>query len=299
MRIVYFGTAEFAVPALERIASRVVAVVSQPDRPRGRQSRVLPSPVSERAIALGLPLLRPEKARDPAFIDELKALDADVFVVAAYGQILRQVVLDIPKRGCFNLHGSILPAYRGAAPIQRCLMNGDAETGVTLMLMDAGMDTGDMVAVARTPIDPAETAGELTPRLARVAADLIEAWLPRIAAGDFPREPQDDSQATHASKLTREDGFLELSRPSYVVFNQFRGVTPNPGASIGDLLVHDCAVAEASGQPGTIVALKPHVVVACGEGGLALITVQAPGRKAMSGRDWANGARMTVGSRLL
>ena len=231
----------------------------------------------------------------------LAAIPADVFVVAAYGQIVPQAVLDMPARGCINLHGSILPRWRGAAPIQRAIEAGDTESGVTLMQMDKGMDTGDIISIARTQIGKDETAGELYSRLATLAADEVEAWIEKIVAGDYPRTPQDDALATHAAKVTKDDAKLETGMQAQVAYDKFRAFTPAPGAWLetanGPLKVHSAGLLkDRSGEPGTILDEDSSLVVAFSEGALALDVVQPAGKAKMRGRDYRNGARLRTGS---
>lgn len=302
MRLVYFGTAEFAVPALQRLASHVVLVVSQPDRPKGRKMQLQPSPVRMAAEALGLPIATPERARSAEFIDEIRALNADALVVAAYGQILSTSLLESAVRGGINLHGSILPEYRGAAPIQRSLLDGQTKTGVTLMQMDRGMDTGDTIAVAEMTIGPEETAGELTPRLAELAADLVESWIERIVAGDYPRTPQDHARHSMAPKVLKDEAELDFGNSATHEFNRYRAFTPVPGTFFqtdsGPVRVWRCARASGSGEPGTVLQVLPELEVAFGSGSLVMAEVSPAGKKRMSGRDFANGARLSVGSLL-
>lgn len=302
MRLIYFGTADFAAPALRAVADSVVLVVSQPDRPTGRGLKLQASPVKQAALELGLPVETPEKCRAPEFVERLRSEQADALLVAAYGQILSQSVLDSAKRGGINLHGSILPEYRGAAPIQRAILDGKTETGVTLMQMDRGMDTGDMIAIARTPIAPDETAGMLTPRLAEIAADLAREWMPKIVAGDYPRSPQDSTLATMAPKVTKAEAEIWFERSAADEYNRFRAFTPAPGAYliVGETPVKllELARAEGSGQPGTLLSLSPDPIFTFGESALGFVRVQPAGKAAMSGRDWVNGLRLKVGDRL-
>ncbi|MBX7133312.1 MAG: methionyl-tRNA formyltransferase [Fimbriimonadaceae bacterium] len=302
MRLIYFGTADFAVPALRAIADSVVLVVSQPDRPTGRGLKLQASPVKQAALQLGLPIETPEKCRAPEFVERLRAEHADALLVAAYGQILSPAVLDSAKRGGINLHGSILPEYRGAAPIQRAILDGKTETGVTLMQMDKGMDTGDMIAITRTPIGPDETAGMLTPRLAEIAAELAREWMPKIVAGEYPRTSQDSEHATMAPKVTKAEAEIRFERSAGDEYNRFRAFTPAPGAYllVGEAPVKllELARVEGSGQPGTLIAINPEPVVAFIQGALSFPRVQPAGKAAMSGRDWVNGLRMKVGDRL-
>lgn len=303
MKLVYFGTAEFAVPALRAVAQWTSLVVSQPDRPSGRGMKLQPSPVKRAAEELGIPVLTPEKARDPEFIQRIHEEQADALLVAAYGQILRPALLEAARQGSINLHGSILPKYRGAAPIQRAILEGETETGVTLMQMDVGMDTGDMIALATTPIGPDETAGDLTPRLADLAAGLAREWMPRIAAGDYPRTPQDNDRATHAAKIEKAEAELRPDRPAEEEYRRFRAFTPAPGAYLmtaeGPVKVTQARwVPEAEGTPGTVAALHPDVVIAFQTGGLQLLEVAPPGRKRMSGTDYVHGLRLRPGDAL-
>lgn len=301
MRLVFFGTSAFAVPALQRLKDDVVLVVTQPDRPSGRGMETKPSDVKRAASQLGLPAETPEKCRDKAFIESLKALAPDAFVVASYGQILSKALLEVPKRGSVNLHASLLPKYRGAAPIQHAILNGETETCVTVMMMDEGMDTGDIVATQGTPIGPDETKGELHDRLALTAAELAARWLPKIIAGDFPRTPQDSTKATYAPKVTKGDAELHFDLPADKEFDRYRAFTPAPGAwvdtKLGPLKLRKVSKggrASPQAAPGTVVSTKPFEV-AFAEGSLVLVTVQPEGRKAVAGEDFANGARLSVG----
>jgi methionyl-tRNA formyltransferase len=298
MRVVYFGTSEFAVPALRVLAPRVVLVVTQPDRPSGRGMKLTPSPVKKIALELGLPVETPEKARDPEFVEKILALRADVHVVAAYGQILSVKLLETAKRGGVNLHGSILPKYRGAAPIQRAIFEGESETGVTLMQMAKGMDTGDMIDVVRTPIQPNETYGELHARLADIAAIQIGDWIERIVAGNYPRVIQDEAQATHASKIDRSETELSFGRGAESEYLRFRAFTPNPSCflntAVGRLKLVEMGRSELSGEPGTILSLNP-LIIAFKQHSLILKVVQPEGKPKVAGSDWANGQRLSIG----
>lgn len=302
MRLIYFGTGAFALPALRALAPHVVLVVTQPDRPTGRGMKLRPAPAKLLAQELGLTVESPERSRAPEFVALLRELAADALVVASYGQILSTAVLESARRGGINLHGSILPEYRGAAPIQRCLLDGRTETGITLMQMDRGMDTGDAIEVVRTPIGPDETYGELQDRLALLAADLAVAWMPRIVAGDYSRTPQENDRATIAPKIEKAEAELVFSRHAKGEYDRFRAFTPAPGAFLrtfsGTLRIHQARHSDAAGEPGAVLAVSPEPVVAFGGGALRLLEVQPEGKKRMSGRDWANGARLTVGSLL-
>jgi methionyl-tRNA formyltransferase len=303
LRLAYFGSADFALPALQRLAPHVVLVVSQPDRPQGRGKKLQPTPISAWAREAGLPVQTPEKARDPGFIQGIRDLNLDALVVAAYGQILKPSLLESASKGGINLHGSLLPAWRGAAPIQRAVEAGDSVTGVTLMQMDEGMDTGCMIAKVTAAIAPHETAGELTARLALAAADLAEAWMPSIVAGGCPCEAQDGSLATLARKVGKEDARMDLFLPGEVLYRRFRAFTPAPGAWIpladGPLKIRRARHLSMGGEPGAILAAQPELTVACGEGSLILLEVQPPGKGAMSGSDWARGRRLEPGARLI
>jgi len=297
LRIVYFGTSEFAVPALQALAPNVVMVVSQPDRPSGRGMKMHSSPVKQAALELGLPVETPEKARVPEFVEQIAALEADVHVVAAYGQILSMKLLETARNGGINLHGSILPYYRGAAPIQRAILNGDHETGVTLMQMDKGMDTGDMIEITKTQIGPDETYGELQTRLSIIAQDLIEAWIERLAGGNYPRTPQDNDLATYANKIDRTETELSFERNAQEEYNRFRAFTPAPSVFLqtrhGRLKVKEARFQPLEGAAGKVLALNP-LTVAFGQGSLELHAVQPEGKPSMSGTSWAAGKRLTV-----
>lgn len=303
MKVVYFGTGVFAVPTLQRLAKHISLVVTQPDRPSGRRLQLHPAPTKVAAVELGIPVESPEKSRSAEFLARLVDEHADLLLVASYGQILSEAVLNSARQGGVNLHGSILPKYRGAAPIQRAIEAGEPETGITLMQMDRGMDTGDMIDVVRTPIGPDETYGELQDRLAVIAADLAEAWIERLAAGEYPRTAQDAREATVAPKVDRSETELDLNAPATSIYNRYRAFSPAPGASVatnlGRLKLRSVRLSEMAGTPGTIVALNPEVVVACSTGGLVLREVQPEGKRSMPGRDWANGARLRIGDNLL
>jgi methionyl-tRNA formyltransferase len=299
MRLVYFGTGTFALPALRDLAPHIALVVTQPDRPTGRGMKMQPAPAKLVAQELGLAVESPEKTRAPEFVARLRELDADALVVASYGQILSTAVLESAKRGGINLHGSILPQYRGAAPIQRCILDGQTETGITLMQMDRGMDTGDMIEIVRTPIGPDETYGELQDRLALIAADLAVAWMPRIVQGDYLKTPQNNDLATIAPKIGKSEAELSFSKPAAQEYNRFRAFTPAPGpflrTSMGLLRLHNVRPAEGTGEPGTLIAVAPEPTIAFAQGALRLTEVQPEGKRRMSGRDWANGARLKIG----
>jgi len=301
MKFVYFGTADFAVAPLAAIAPHVALVVSQPDRPSGRGMKLQPSPVKAKALELGIPVLTPEKCREDAFIAAVAEFEPDALIVAAYGQIMPMRLFETAKHGGINLHGSLLPKYRGAAPIQRAIMNGDAETGVTLMQMDKGMDTGDMIDMVRTPIGADETYGELATRLSELAAAQLAEWASRLAGGDYPRTPQDHAHATHAAKIDRSESVLATDRNVQQEYNRFRGVTPAPGALLpsqwGDLKIRAARLSSLAVPKGELLVQK-GLFVGFEGGALELVTLQAPGAKPMSGADFANGHRVSSGMKL-
>lgn len=304
MRIVFMGTPDFAVPCLQRLLEdghEVPAVFTQPDKPVGRHAVLTPPPVKQLALSHGIPVYQPTKMRDGTAAALLRELAPDCLVVVAYGRILPQEILDVPPRGCVNIHGSLLPRYRGAAPIQWSVIRGEAVTGVTSMFMDAGMDTGDIIDTLTTPIGENETAGELFERLAPLGARLLSTTLAAIADGTVTRRPQNDAEATMAPMLEKAMGRLDLTRPARELHNQVRGMNPWPGAfcTVGGktLKIHETRVAAGSGAPGTLLCADP-VTVACGEGALQLVTVQPEGKPRMAAEAWLRGARLPQGARL-
>ncbi len=302
MKIVFFGTGSFAVPAMRAVAKDVALVVTQPDRPSGRGFHSKPSEVRLAALDLGLPVAAPENAKDPDFVEKIRSINADALVVASYGQILPQALLDSARCGAINLHGSLLPKYRGAAPIQRCIQDGDHKTGVTLMQMDKGMDTGDVIAIGRTDIDPDETYGELQIRLANMASEMIRLWMPRIDAGDYPREAQDASLATIARKVEKSEALLVWDKPAAGEYDRFRAFTPSPGAflrtSLGIVKLSKAHRAQVGGTPGSVLTGGAGCLVAFVDGSLDLLEVQPEGKRRMSGRDFMNGFRLRPGASL-
>ena len=304
MRIVFMGTPDFAVPCLQRLLEdghEVPAVFTQPDKPVGRHAVLTPPPVKQLALSHGIPVYQPTKMRDGTVAALLRELAPDCLVVVAYGRILPQEILDVPPRGCVNIHGSLLPRYRGAAPIQWSVIRGETVTGVTSMFMDAGMDTGDIIDTLTTPIGENETAGELFERLAPLGARLLSTTLAAIADGTVTRRPQNDAEATMAPMLEKAMGRLDLTRPAQELHNQVRGMNPWPGAfcTAGGktLKIHEPRVAAGSGAPGTLLCADP-VTVACGEGALQLVTVQPEGKPRMAAEAWLRGARLPQGARL-
>lgn len=311
------GTPEFAVPFLEALArSRhtVLAVVTRPDRPRGRGHRVTPSPVKEAALRLGLPVLQPQKASDPGFLDTMAQLAPDVIVLVAYGQLIPPRLLQLPPRGCINVHPSLLPRHRGASPIQAALLAGDEETGVTTMYMDEGLDTGDVILQRRLPISREDNLETLQQKLIDLGVPLLLETLDRVEAGTAPRLPQDESQATYAPKLSKADGELQWDQAAVELERKVRAFTPAPGAftRLGQRTVRvwqaraeeilDSRTGGLDPQgatAGTVLAVGDQgLAVACGRGILWLQVVQPENGRRMTGRDLANGYRIKPGDRL-
>lgn len=302
-RIIFMGTPAFAVPSLRALAGRysVAGVVTQPDRPAGRGRQPVASPVKQWAVGAGLPLLQPARLREPAAQEQLTAWAPDLIVVAAFGQLLPPAVLSLPRYGCLNVHASLLPRWRGAAPIAAAIAAGDAETGVTLMLMDAGLDTGPMLAKRAAPIQPADTTAALTERLAELGAALLIDSLPDYLAGALPAEPQPPGLATYAPQLRKEAGRLDFARPAAELERQLRAVTPWPGAYTlwqdQPLKILAVRVLDETPAPaGTVFAASDGPAVACGFGAVALDLVQPAGKKPMAGPDFIRGARHFIGS---
>lgn len=299
MRIGFFGTSNFAVPVLRSVAPHVVLVVSQPDRPRGRGHALTPTPVRLVATELGLPVETPERSRAPEFVERLRSLELDLLLVVAYGQILSMDTLNAARQGGVNLHGSLLPKYRGAAPIQRAIMEGQTETGVTLMQMAKAMDAGDVIDRRSTPISAAETYGELSARLALIAGGMAADWVARLCGGSYPRVPQDEKDATYAPKIVKEDGRLDVSEAAELQHRRFRAVTPEPGAvlptTFGDLKVLAASLDPASGPAGCIGEASAALQVFFAHGSLLFERVQFPGRKPVTGVEAANGLRLKSG----
>jgi methionyl-tRNA formyltransferase len=313
LRLVFMGTAELASASLRALVAssrfQIAAVVSQPDRPKGRDLKPQPPPVKQAALELGLSVLQPERARHPDFIEQLRRLAPDLIVVAAYGQILPQSILDLPRHGCLNVHTSLLPRHRGAAPIQWAILEGDAETGITLMQMDAGLDTGPMVTTRTTRIEPTDNAQTLHDRLAAMGAALLIETIPDYVAGRITPRPQPAPGATYARKITREDGQLDWSQPARALWNRVRGLTPWPGtfswlareASSQLLKIWEAEpVPGRIGPAGTVLeAGKRGIVVACGADALNLLTVQREGGKRLSAADYLAGHPIEPGERFL
>lgn len=305
LKIAFAGTPQFAAVALEALLHsphRVVAVYTQPDRPAGRGRRLTPSPVKVLAQTHHLPVLQPTTLRNDAVLRRLREHGADVLVVAAYGLILPREALDACPLGAVNIHASLLPRWRGAAPIQRAILAGDRETGVTLMQMDEGLDTGAILAERATPIGPRDTAATLHDRLARLGADLLVETLPALAAGRIEPRPQDETRATYADKLNKAEARIDWTRPADHIDRQVRAFDPWPVAHTTldgqTLRIWRARPQPGSAEPGTIVAAgRDGITVGTGEGLLILEEVQLPGKRRMAARDLAN-ARDLTGRRL-
>ena len=307
-RAVFFGTPQFAVPCLEALVeiADVVAVVCQPDKPAGRGLEVAPPPVKKRALELGLTVVQPTKLKTGEFAAWLREQKVDVALVVAYGRILPKDVLEAPRLGCVNVHASLLPKLRGAAPITWAIVRGEPETGVTLMHLDEGMDTGAMLERFATPIAEEETAGELSERLAALGALATRKGLPTFMSGGYTLVAQDHAKATVAPMLKKEDGRIDFTKSARAVHDHVRGMTPWPGAATTSrgksLKVHATRVTDipaGTAEPGTVVfADKTRVVVACGERGVELTRVQLEGKKAIGAGDWFLGRGVAEGDKL-
>ena len=299
MRIVFAGTPEFAAEHLKALLGtqhQVIAVYTQPDRPAGRGHKLMPSPVKQLAVEHGIPVYQPATLRAPEAQAELAALQPDLMVVVAYGLILPQVVLDTPRLGCINSHASLLPRWRGAAPIQRAVQAGDDESGVTVMQMEAGLDTGPMLLKVSTPIAPSDTGGSLHDRLAALGSQAVIQAVDALAAGTLTGEVQDDSLANYAHKLNKDEARIDWSRPAVELERQVRAFNPWPichSTLNGEpLKVLAATLGEGSGQPGQILAAsKDGLTVACGEGALRLTRLQLPGGKPLNFADLYNSRR--------
>jgi methionyl-tRNA formyltransferase len=315
MGIVFMGTPDFAVPSLMKLIEeghRIEAVVTQPDRPRGRGRRSLPSPVKQAALDYGLPLLQPEKIRDPDSVAALEALAPELIVTAAYGQILPQHILDLPEKGCINVHASLLPAYRGAAPIHWALIRGEKETGITIMKMDAGMDTGDIILQESIFITPRDNVGTLHKKLAQLGSELLVQAVELIRLDEHAGIPQDHSQASYAPLLKKEHERIDWLQTAEQLVNHFRGMNPWPGAytdaPAGLLKIYEGEVYTGEGDgviaredlPGTVVRIMhgKGFVVAAGKGHVLIRQVKPQNGKAMTADEYVRGYRVEEGDRL-
>ncbi len=311
LRIVFMGTAELSCASLEKLSGdnqfQVVAVVTQPDKPKGRDLKLTPSPVKVLAEKLNLPVLQPLKARDEKFIAELRGLKPDLMVVVAYGQILPQSLLDVPAHGCLNVHTSLLPKYRGAAPIQWAIADGNAETGVTIMQMDAGLDTGPVLSVRRTPILPTDDSQVLHDRLAQLGAELLIETIPAYVAGTIRAQPQPAEGSTYAAKIKKEDGKIDWSQPAEKIWNRLRAFSPWPGGFTflqaepkpQLLKIWKAEPVEKSGGAGEVLSAdKTGIIVGCGQNALRILELQREGGKRLTAEQFLAGVPVKPGVKL-
>jgi methionyl-tRNA formyltransferase len=302
MRIIFIGTGEIAAPTLQVLQKsehEIVAVVTQPDKPVGREQRIEASPIKKVADQTKMLILQPARIKDRQAIEQIRALQPDVIVVIAYGQILPRSVLEIPKIACFNLHASLLPRWRGAAPIQAAIAGGDRETGITIIYMDEGLDTGDILLQRKIDIAPNETGGSLHDRLGQIAPAALLESLQMLSSGDAPRVPQDHALATYAPKLTRGDGRIDWSEPADAIARKIRAFDPWPGAFTRitvkvdeprNLKIFSAEIVDLSGAPGEILqADRNDFVIAAGKGALQLREVQIEGKRRMSAEEFLRG----------
>jgi len=306
LKTVFMGTPEFAVGTLQGLIDagvNLIGVYTQPDRPKGRGKKMTPPPVKELAQEQNIPVFQPQKLRAPDAVAELQELAPDLIVVVAYGQILPQSVLDIPRFGCINVHASLLPKYRGAAPINKAIVDGETVTGITTMLMDAGLDTGDMLVKKTLEIGPDETAGELHDRLAVLGRETMEETLQQLLAGSLTPEKQQDAESTYAPMMKKEDGLVDWSLAAQEVHDRVRGLAPWPGAFTlldGEILkISQTETAEGTGAPGNILCAEvTGVTVACGDGAIRIGALQLPGKKMMNAADFLRGHTLLPGQSL-
>lgn len=298
------GTPDFSVPALEKIASEheVVAVVTQKDKPKGRGQEVSYTPVKESALKLNIPILQPDKVKEDSFVEELRALNPDVIVVIAFGQILSKEILEMPKYGCVNVHASLLPKYRGAAPIQWAVIDGEEKSGVCTMKMDEGLDAGDIIDKEEITLDPKETGGSLFDKLAALGGELILKTLQNLEFGNAQFIKQDDSKSTYAKKMTKDLGHIDFTKDAVSIERLIRGLDPWPSAFTyldGKVMkIWDADVVEQSGEPGTVISEdKDSFVIATGDKALKVNELQLEGKKRMKASDFLNG-RSIEGSKL-
>jgi methionyl-tRNA formyltransferase len=296
MRIVFIGTGEIGVPTLRALLNsehELAGIVTQPDKPVGRQQQIEPPPIKRAMTATKTALLQPVKIKDLHAIEEIRALQPDVIVVMAYGQILPRDILEIPKIACLNLHASLLPRWRGAAPIQAGIAAGDRGTGITVMYMDEGLDTGDILLQRKSEIQPDDTGGSLHDRLGRIAPDALLESLHMLATGTAPRMPQDNTLATYAPKLKREHGKIDWSEPAEAIERKIRAFNPWPGAftklETGNLKIFSASVVDLSGTPGEILRSDKELVIAADQGALCLNEVQMENKRRMSASEFLRG----------
>ena len=311
LRIIFMGTPELAATSLSALlrepAFQVVAVVTQPDRPKGRDLKLQPSPVKQIALRAGVPVLQPVKARDEKFITELRPLQPELIAVAAFGQILPKAILELPPWGCLNVHTSLLPKYRGASPIQSALLNGDTETGVTIMKMDVGLDTGEILTQRSTPIHDEDNAATLHDRLAQVGAELLVQTIPDYVAEKIQPRPQQHELATQVAKIKKEDGRIDWQQSARAIWNRVRAFTPWPGAFTFVpvqpqpqlLKIWQAGVASGRGTPGEILSAdKLGIRIACGEAALCVTSLQREGGRRMSAAEFLTGHPLKPGMTL-
>ena len=306
MRIAFLGTPDFALPSLQMLVSEgyeVAAAFCQPDRPKGRSGKPAPPPVKTLAQKYNIPVFQPEKIKSPEGQAMLRSVAPDLMITAAFGQILSAENLAVPPLGCINVHGSLLPKYRGAAPVQWCVINGERTTGVTTMLTDVGLDTGDMLLQKSIEILPDETAGELFERIAILGAEVLKDTLQALSSGTLQRTKQNEAQATRCSMLKKEDGHVDFSKPAQRVHDLIRGTDPWPGAYAHlngtTLKLWKSRLTEGEGAPGEILCADPKrgLVVAAGGGAIEITELQAPGAKRMKAADYLRGKQLPVGGR--
>ena len=298
------GTPAFACPTLQTLLDRkeqVIGVFTQPDRPKGRGQKLQPPPVKELALQHGIQVFQPPKVRAPEVIEHIRELQPDLIVVIAFGQILPKALLDIPPQGCVNVHASLLPRYRGAAPLNWCIVNGETETGVTTMLMDVGLDTGPMLLKRATPIDPDEDILSLHDRMSQLGADLLGETLDGLKAGSITPQPQDDSDTCYAPLLKKEHGLIDWHKPAQEIHNLVRGLASWPGTvTLLDgqpLKLFRTTIGNGSGIPGTVItAGKGGIEVACGSGSLLIKELQAAGSKRMDAASFLAGHPLEIGT---
>ena len=305
MRVIFMGTPDFAVYSLKALLTQheVIAVVSQPDKPKGRGKKLVPTPVKEFALAQGLQVFQPEKARDSEFVSLLKELNPDVIAVTAFGQLLPESILNIPQYGCINVHGSLLPKYRGAAPMQWAIINGEKATGITTMFMAKGMDTGDMLLKTEVEITPQDNFASIHDKMAQAGAGLLLETLDALQAGTVERVPQDHEAATYAPMITKETGHIDWTKSAWDIINLMRGLDPAPGAYAiceGEpLKLFKGMKAEGDyrqGKPGEVIDItKKGFVVKCGDGALTITELQATGKKRMPADAYLRGHAMNKG----
>ena len=312
LRIIFMGTAELSCASLKQLAGdehfSVVAVVTQPDKPKGRELNLTASPVKILAEQLNRAVLQPSRARDESFIGELRKLKPDLIVVVAYGQILPQSILDLPPSGCLNVHTSLLPKYRGAAPIQWAIANGEAETGVTIMKMDAGLDTGPILSMRRTPISPTDDSQSLHDRLAQLGAELLIETIPDYVAGKIQPQPQPAEGSTYAAKIKKEDGKIDWNQPALQIWNRIRAFTPWPGmftflpseTKPQLLKILKAEIVEKSGKAGEILSAdKSGLVVAAGQSALRILELQREGGRRLATEQFLAGFSLNTGTKFL